>query len=78
MDQSRAPVDLASAKSRLRRRAHQDWTSRIRPTRYGAQNGLQRVIKGDRLGLPRQQSMEVARLRAAHLMLLGAYKHRIG
>ena len=78
LDQNEAPVDLQSAKARLRRHAHQEWEERLRLTRYFLENGLRRVAPSERLGLSRRESVEMARLRTGHSTLLAAYRHRIG
>lgn len=78
LDQSRAPVDLASAKGCLRRHAHLKWTEKITTTRYAQECGTGRVTLGDRLGLTRKESVEVARLRTGHSLLLRSYRLRIG
>ena len=78
LGQAEASVDLQSAKSRLRRHAYREWEERIRPTRYYQENGPRRVTPGERLGLSRRESVEMARLRTGHSTLLAAYRHRIG
>ena len=47
-------------------------------TRYHAQNGPRRVTPGDKLGLTRTESVEAARLRTGHSLLLRSYRKRIG
>ena len=78
LEQRHAKIDFSSAKSRLRRLAHQEWTQRMEETRYQAQNGPQRVTPGDKLDLARTESVEVARLRTGHSLLLRSYRHRLG
>ena len=73
-----APVDLQSAKSRLRRHAHGEWEDRFRPSRYFEEVGPRRATPGARIGLTRQESLETARLRTGHSTMLAAYRHRIG
>ena len=75
--QDEAPVDLQSAKARLRRHAHGEWEERLRPTRY-YEVGPRRATPGERAGLSRQESVETARLRTEHSTILAAYRHRIG
>ena len=70
LDQQTTSIDFKSAKSRLRRLAHEEWNEVMRPTRYQEENGPRRVTAGDRLGLTRRESVEVARLRTGHSMLL--------
>ena len=78
LDQGAVPVDLCSAKSKLRRRAFDEWEERLRPTRYWTENGPRRVTPGERLGLTRRESVEMARLRTGHSTLLAVHNHRIG
>ena len=78
LDQDEAPVDLKSAKSRLRRHAHGEWEERLRPTRYYEEVGPRRATPGERAGLSRQESVEAARLRTGHSTILAGYRHRIG
>ena len=85
LDQSAAPIDLASAKGQLRRRAHREWTEHVErrsmartKNRYHENNGPRRVTLGDRLGLTRRESVEVARLRTGHSTLLRWWRHLVG
>ena len=78
LDQLSAPIDLPSAKSGLKRHAHQEWEERLKSTRYYTENGPRRVVPGDRLGLSLQESVEVARLRTGHSMLLRYRRHKMG
>ena len=71
-------IDLQSAKQCLHRHAFRVWERELRPTRYWVQNGPRRVCPGDKLGLTRRESVETARLRTGHSLLLRAYRHRIG
>ena len=77
-EQSHAPIDLSTAKSRLRQLALDEWTNKMENTRYHAQNGPRRVTPGDKQGLTRAESVEVARLRTGHSLLLRSYRLRIG
>ena len=77
-DQSHAPIDLSSAKSRLRQQAQTEWTKHMEKTRYHARNGPRRVTPGDKQGLTRAESVEAARLRTGHSLLLRSYRMRIG
>ena len=78
LDQDRAPVDLQSARSRLRRHAHREWVEHVQPTRYFREVGPRRATPGERLGLSRRDSVETSRLRTGHSTLLAGYRHRIG
>ncbi|KAF0291717.1 hypothetical protein FJT64_010208 [Amphibalanus amphitrite] len=40
LEQHDVPIDLPSAKARLRRHAHREWEQRLQPTRYALQNGM--------------------------------------
>ena len=75
LSQAGAKVDLSSAKSRLHRLAHNEWTNQLRSTRYYEENGPRRVVPGDQLGLTRLESVELARIRTGHSMLLRAHRH---
>lgn len=77
-EQRGATIDLQSAKQRLRRHALGQWDRTLQPTRYQEQNGPGRVTPGDKLGLTRGESVEVARLRTGHTLQLRSYRHRIG
>ena len=76
--QDEVPIDLQSAKARIRRHAHEEWEERLRPTRYFKEVGPRRVTPGERAGLSRRESVEAARLRTGHTTALAAYRHRIG
>ena len=78
LEQHDVPIDLPSAKARLRRHAHREWEQRLQPTRYALQNGVRRPPTAERLGLSRRECVEVARLRTGHSLMLREYRHRIG
>ena len=78
LDQSTAPIDLASANGALRSKAHRTWEELIRSIQYGRDNGPRRPTPGDQLGLSRAEAVEVHRLRTRHSTLLRAYRMRIG
>ncbi|KAF0310265.1 hypothetical protein FJT64_018702 [Amphibalanus amphitrite] len=78
LEQRDVPVDLPSAKARLRRHAHRKWEQRLQPTRYALQNGVRRSAPAEHLGLSRRECVEAARLRTDHSMMLREYRHRIG
>ena len=65
LDQGEAPIDLSSAKARLKRHAFHEWEQHIRPTRYFEENGPRRVVPGERLGLSRHERQWRWRVRAA-------------
>ena len=77
-DQRGVAIDLQSAKQCLHRHALVLWEREVSSTRYCAQNGPRRVCLGDKLGLTRRESVETARLRTGHSLLLQGYRHRIG
>lgn len=77
-EQGGATIDLQSAKQCLHRHALREWERALQPTRYQEQNGPGRVRSGDKLGLTRRESVEVARLRTGHSLQLRAYRHRVG
>ena len=76
--QDETPVDLQSAKARLRRHAYGEWEERLRPTRYYEEVGPRQATPGERTGLSRQESVERARLWTGHSIILATYRHRIG
>ena len=78
LDQDRAPVDLQSVRSRLRRHAHREWVERVQQTRYFREVGPRRATPGERFGLSRRDCVETSRLRTGHSTLLAGYRHRIG
>lgn len=78
LDQGTTRLDLNSAKSCLKRHAHSLWSNKISTTRYAEENGTKRVLLGDKYGLSRLESVEVARLRTGHSLLLRSYLHRVG
>jgi ribonuclease HI len=78
LPQGNAHVDLATIKAALRRRATADWISSTADDKYTKTFGTGRATLGDRLGLTRRESVELARLRTGHSTLLQAYRHRIG
>ena len=78
LEQRDVPIDLPSAKARLRRHAHREWEQRLQPTRYARQNGVRRPPLAERLGLSRRECVEAARLRTGHSLMLREYRHRIG
>ena len=75
LDQSKAPIDLNSTKSRLRRLTHQGWDNKMKQTRYYAQNRSRCGTLGYKLGLAHVKGMEIAWLRTGHSLLLRSYRH---
>ena len=50
LSQDEAPVDLQSARTRLRRHTHREWEERIQSTHYFQEVCPRRATPGERLG----------------------------
>ena len=73
------PVDLQSARARLRRHTHGEWEENgIQSARYFQEVGPRRATPGEHLGLSRRDSVDTVTLRTGHSTLLAGYRHPIG
>ena len=78
LSQDEAPVDLQSARARLRMHDRWEWEGRIQSTHYFQEVCPRRTTLGEQLGLSRRGGVETARLRTGHSTLQAGYRHRIG
>ena len=78
LPQDRVQVSFGAARARLNHHLGREWTASNRHSRHFEVVGEARIKMGDRIGLSRRESVELARLRTGHSTLLRAYRHRIG
>ena len=78
LPQDQVPVTYGAARARLKHHLGREWIASNRHTRHFEVVGQARIKMGDRIGLSRKESVELARLRTGHSTLLRAYRHRIG
>ena len=72
------PIDLNAAKARLKAHMGREWVSSTRHSHHSSIVGPARIKPGDKLGLSREESVAISRLRTGHSLVLKAYRHRIG
>lgn len=78
LPQKEVPINLATAKARLKLNLGREWAASNKDTRHGEIVGPSRIKMADRIGLSRAEGTTLARLRTGHSLLLRAYRHRIG
>ena len=78
LPQDQVPVTYGAARARIKHHLGREWIASNRHTRHFEVVGEARIKMGDRIGLSRKESVELARLRTGHSTLLRAYRHRIG
>ena len=71
-------TNYGAARARLKQHLGRERTASNRHTRHFEVVGVARIKMGDRIGLGRRESVELARVRTGHSIMLRAYRHRNG